>query len=535
MRPAVCVALLVATSTVLATGAQADSHDREEQLILSLIAFNGSGYSRTFSAASSDTIYLLADTDNFVTLRKTFVFYRPADDALRTDTTLLDAAVGGFLEISSRGGEAQSFSMEDYTYYNLRSDGATRWRTATGPEAHRVHLDYTEKLRAYREGLDAYRLDRATYEYMVGELKRRIEEQSKAGGNTSRLEEVLSGLAAPTGPEFPEEYAAAPVRVDRAFVVNLPAGRYRTRLVRDDGKVLEGSEKTIVAFGRFGEPTVGYEVIPGDKWNRPVESNSRHSVIYVDGSSALYLIAYHQHEFVDLYYEKLLRNDARGSPGLRRHVFVQEIPGVRIAVLDRGGRIAAIDKLPWFVEQERIGSDGYRIVPFDPAGAHVDREPSLEASHIDLERYGARIRVALVDGQGEIVAGSMRRIRVLDRSTAAGTVVLAALLPCCLWRSASARHSPVGSSRRREAATRTALPGGWYRATILGGEPTRELAMATGTARARIRRCMHDCGDAESAHRDHPGRLRRQASDRGPSHHGREHRHLARTPRQERR
>ena len=219
MRPVALVALLVA----IAAAAPGDSHDRDEQLIHSLIVFNGSGYSRTFSAESSDTIYLLADTDNFVTLRKTFVYYRPADDALNTDTTHLDAVVDGSLEIAGRTGHAQSLRMEDYTYYNLRGDGAARWRTATGPDAHRVYADYQEKLRAYREGLDAYRLDRATHEYMVAELERRIEEQKQSGGDIARLQEVLGGLAAPTGPAFPEEYAAAPVRVDRAFVVNLPS------------------------------------------------------------------------------------------------------------------------------------------------------------------------------------------------------------------------------------------------------------------------------------------------------------------------
>ena len=426
------MAVLAVAATVFASAAQADSHDRDEQLIHSLVVFNGSGYSRTFSAESSDTIYLLADTDNFVALRKTFVFYRPADDALKTDTTLLNATVDGSLEISGGNVGGQSLSMEDYTYYNLRGDGAARWRTATGPDAHHVYADYNEKLRAYREGLDAYRLDRATHDYMVGELERRIEEQNRAGGSTARLEEVLGGLVAPTGPEFPEEYAAAPVRVDRAFVVNLPAGTYRTRLVRDDGKVLEGSEKTIVAFGRFGEPTVGYEVIPGDKWNRPVESNAADSVIYVNGSSDLYLVAYHQHEFVDLHYEKLLRNDARGSPGMRRRVFVQEIRGVRIAVLDPDGRIATIDKLPWFVEQERTTSHGYRIVPFDPDGAHVDREPSLTAFHIDLDRDRTRLRIALIDSQGAIIGGSMRRIRLLDGSASPGALVLLALLPLAI-------------------------------------------------------------------------------------------------------
>ena len=119
---------------------------------------------------------------------------------------------------------------------------------------------------------------------------------------------------------------------------------------------------------------------------------------------------------------------------------------MRMAVLDAGRRIATIDKLPWFVEQERTASHGYRIVPFDPEGAHDDRKPSLQAFHIDLERYGARFQVALVDGGGAIVAGSTRRIRVPNGSTSAGVLLLAAFLPLAVgigvtlarWRITSA-------------------------------------------------------------------------------------------------
>ena len=425
MRPVACAALIAA----IAIAAQGDTHDRDEQLVHSLTVFNGSGYSSTFSPESSDTIYLLADIDNFLALRKTFVHYRPADDALKIDTALLNATVEGVLEISGGAGDSRYLLMEDYTYYKLRSNGAADWRTATGPEAHLVYLDYTEKLRRYREGIDDYRLDRATYDYMVNELERRIGEQRQAGGDIARLEEVLRGLAAPARPRFPDEYMAPPVRVERAFVVNLPAGSYRTRLVSRDGRILEGSEKTIVAFGRLGEPTVGYEVIPGDKWNRPVESRSSDSVIYVDGSSDLFLIAYHQHEYTDLFYEKLVRNDARGSPGLRRHVSFQVVPDVRLAVLDRGGPVTTIEALPYFVDQERTGSYGYRIVPFDAGGAHLNRKPGFEAFHVEQDRYGTRIRVALVDSRGGIIDTSMRRIRLLDGSPSAGALVPLAFLP----------------------------------------------------------------------------------------------------------
>ena len=440
MKPATanrCAALLAAFVAV-AAAAHGDSHDREEQLIYSLVVFNGSGYSRTFSAESSDTIYLLAGTDNFVSARKTFVFYRPSEDALKTDTTLLDAAVDGTLEISKRHAAPQPLSMQEYTYFRMRDDGASHWRTATGQDAHLVYRDYADKLRRYRDGLDAYRLDRATYEHMVAELERRIEKRSREGGDTARMEEVLRGLAAPASPEFPDEYAAAPERVDRAFVVNLTAGSYRVRLVRRDGKVLEGSEKKVVAFGRFGAPTVGYEVIPADKWNRPVASQSGDSVIYVDGSSDLYLAAYHQHEFVDLYYEKLLRNDARGSPGLRQHVFVQEVPGVRMAVLGAGGSMATVERRPYFVEQMRTTSLAYRIVPFDPEGAHGGREPSLAAFHVDLERYGRRFRVALVDSRGAVIDATMRRVRLLDGSPRTGVPLLLALLPLAVGAAVTA-------------------------------------------------------------------------------------------------
>lgn len=440
MRAGACAAVLA----VIAAAAQGDVHDRAEQLVYFLTVFNGSGYSATFSAESSATLYLLADVDNFVTLRKTFVYYRPADAALKTDATLLDAALEGILEISGRGGAARSLPMEEYTYYYYkpRSEDTANWRTATGPEARRVYSDYAEKLRAYREGIDDYRLDRATYDYMAGELAQRIRERKETGGDVTRLEEVLRGLDAPAGPVFPEEYAVRPVRVERAFVVNLPAGRYRARLVGRGGRVLEGSEKTIVAFGRLGEPTVGYEVIPGDKWNRPVDSQSSGSVIYVDGLSDLYLVARYQHEFTDLFYEKLMRNDARGSPGLRRRVSFQVIPGVRLAVLSRGEVATTIETLPYFVEQERTGSFGYRIVPFDAAGAHVNRTPSLEAFHVAPDRYGTRIRVALVDSRGEIIDTSLRRIRLLRGSPSVGALVALAFLPL-------AAGAAVGLARRR--------------------------------------------------------------------------------------
>ena len=52
VKPIACVALLV----VIVTAAQADSHDRDEQLVYALTIFDGSGYSSTFSAEDRKSV-----------------------------------------------------------------------------------------------------------------------------------------------------------------------------------------------------------------------------------------------------------------------------------------------------------------------------------------------------------------------------------------------------------------------------------------------------------------------------------------------
>ena len=77
----------------------------------------------------------------------------------------------------------------------------------------------------------------------------------------------------------------------------------------------------------------------------------------------------------------------------------------------------------------RPSSLAYRIVPFDPDGAHRDREPSLEAFYVDLERNGRGSRVALVDSRGDMIDDTMRRVRLLDGSQPSRVLVLLVLLP----------------------------------------------------------------------------------------------------------
>jgi hypothetical protein len=98
----------------------ADVPVRDEQFIYSILAFNGKDYAGTFARKEADTIYLVADVDNFVTVRNVFVYFWPITQDWKTDTSALNIPFEGTLELSGREAEPQMLGMTPYTFYNIR-------------------------------------------------------------------------------------------------------------------------------------------------------------------------------------------------------------------------------------------------------------------------------------------------------------------------------------------------------------------------------------------------------------------------------
>jgi hypothetical protein len=220
-----------------------------------------------------------------------------------------------------------------------------------------------------------------------------------------------------------------PRPVEEAFILNLPVGEYSIRFLNTDGTIMEGSERKVMVFQKRRSEGTGYEVIPGDKWTRPVESTTPYAVLYVDGSSELYVRPFFEQEYNDLYFEKMQRNDAKGNPSVMKWVRIQQVPQARIAVRLPGGETQAVEEKPYFVEQVKGASLGYKIVPFDPQGAHKDRDPSLRAFQVALPKGATRVAFSVMDKTGALLPGGERQIRVLRPPKAGFVALLLALLP----------------------------------------------------------------------------------------------------------
>jgi hypothetical protein len=229
--------------------------------------------------------------------------------------------------------------------------------------------------------------------------------------------------------------------VEEAFILNLPVGEYSIRFFNTDGSVMEGSERKVVVFQKRRSEGTGLEVIPGDKWTRPVESTTPSSVLYVDGSSELYVRPFLEHEYNDLYYERMQRNDAKGNPSVMKWVRTQQVPQARIEVRLGGGQPQAVEEKPYYVEQVKGASLGYKIVPYDPQGAHKDKDPSLRAFRIELGKDTTRVGLRVLDKNGAPLAGGERQIRVLRPAKAGFVALILALLPLAVMALVLARRA----------------------------------------------------------------------------------------------
>jgi len=210
--------------------------------------------------------------------------------------------------------------------------------------------------------------------------------------------------------------------------VDLPPGEYAVRLAEPGGRVVEGSDKRLVVYRWRRTGGVGYEVIPGDKWTRPEESKTPASVLYVNGTTGLYLRPFYEAEANDLFYQKTVSNQAEGNPGMYRWVRAAAVSHATLEAAVPGRSPVRSTELSFSVKQSGGSGLGYTITPYDPA-ASAGQPPNLVAMPLPLKPGDGRLKLRLLDAQGREIPGSEREVRVVQDSPRFALFALAALAP----------------------------------------------------------------------------------------------------------
>jgi hypothetical protein len=406
---------------------RAEAPARTEQLIWSVIAYNGRDYSATFASEASATIYLLAGEPSILSARETFVYWWPITAEWRTDTDALNVALPGTMEIRGGAGPDRAILQQEYTYFNVRGEYELNWKVATGDAARDELRKYKSRNESYFAETRAYQLASQEYDRQIRDLEAQIGVTRRQGRSIDALVQRLRTLPRPEAPAAPSFYQAPPSDLRQGFVVNLPPGRYSIALRNPDGTIMDGSDKALVVHERRRAGRIGWEVIPGDKWTRPQESVTPASVLYVNGGADLYLRPFFEDEFNDLAWQKTVDNGSRGNAHVLRWVRTQQVPHAAVEVRSAAGTVTTLREERFFVKPTQGAGLGYTISPWNPGGP--DKEPNLVAFRLPVRGAAGTVHLRVRDAHGAPLAGSDREVRVIAGPPRAGLALALALLP----------------------------------------------------------------------------------------------------------
>ncbi|MBN2535018.1 MAG: hypothetical protein JXB88_19205 [Spirochaetales bacterium] len=405
----------------------ADIPEKKEEVIYSITLFNGLHYSRTFCREESDTIYLLADTDTFLTVRKTLVFFWPLTGKYLVDTRKLNKVFDGTLEIEQDNRILKVLETGLYIIYNDPGIYKNNWKVFIGKEAEDESLRLEGLLKQYEADYNEYLTKYRIYQTAKERLIDRMQVFKKQGKDPTGLLNQYKALIEPVPPLNP---APRELSVGKQFHIRLPGGKYTIRLRNEEGLVLQGSEKQLVLFREQRKGVVGYRIVPGDRWTKPDVSNLPSHILYVNPTTDIYLIPFLQNEYNDFYYSKMLDNDAKGgNPAFYRWEEVKEIPLSQLELTKEGVSISLVQEEFYAEQLKSSTSPGYKIVPYDPEDTHKDREPSFSGFKVPLERRNTIINLKLQDVNGNYYPFSEREIRVYLKSGLSVIFFIIAFLP----------------------------------------------------------------------------------------------------------
>ena len=428
--PCFLILTLLAVST-----AYAQEPKMAEQMVYRLRLFKGKDYQESFCPPTEDTIYVISDSDNVFDPKMTLVYYWPISRRYKAAFKTLNETVDGILEILQGGKVILNVQPQMYTFSQSQGWYTGSTKILIGSEAKQRYEEYQLAVKTYLDRLKTYRAKKRAYLKEMEDLFEKAKKRQKLRNNSAQ--KIPTPVPKePTFPSAPDYYVQQPAR---AYIINLPVGRYEMRLRSESGAIVEGSEKGLVSFTHRRTGKVGYEVVSAKRWTMPETSSDPRETIYLEGANTLYLRPYVQTEYNDLYYSKLIDPQNEGYSELWRWINSQQIEKGNLQVIKDGQIIASIEEQPYYVQQIPGPELGYKIIDYKKE-EFPDRPPSLVAHKIEFQPEKGGYQIQLVDEAGPTLSGSVRDLRTIvvgkpwKLYSAAVILPFVAWVPMFIWR-----------------------------------------------------------------------------------------------------
>ena len=408
----------------LAAPALALEPARRDVIVLSGRVWDGFGFREMFLPSTFPTLHLVSGRDSALSFVGTQEYYWPLSRQVYVDFEAKREDMTGLLEISQNGRHLADVPLTDYAILYpegaVNGDGQLLW----GDDATRAYA-------AYQEGEKAF-----ARRYVEAQAARTAYERKLIETGAARIKGVPAPVLAPP-PALPEPSLRLVTKPVPAYRVALPPGAYEMQLLQD-GRPVASTRRHLVVADLQGSSVVVGDVIPEERWTRPIASNMGDQRIYARPGATFYLTLTDADRFPETDYIPVVSPQAEAVDG--RDTWVRRKPsGIGAVSLALPGSPTAVTLTPLKVEQTDGSGFGYRVRP-----VHAGEKPDMTAFAIAVPLDGA-----VTEGAVSAVAADGRAFHraIAIVQPRQGTLAFAlALMPMVGWACLRFRR---GRSRQR--------------------------------------------------------------------------------------
>lgn len=352
--------------------------------------WDGFKYVENFTPSDANELVLTAGGDHAVSFvrtqeyywplaRQKFVSFETQRDELRG---ILRIYKGNILLEEVANAE---FSIE-YPDGVINGNARVIW----GAAASETHAQYLQSEQEFaREFATARRLNT---QYEIA-----LRDAAEASNNGEEVPEIQ---APPPLPEPSLRLVTAPVR---GYRINLPEGEYELVVYIDEHEQPETRRHLRVTAAEQNELQLVAEIVPEERWTRPLDTNTLSDTIYVRPGATFFATLHEANRYNEPDYLAMTRPQAVGTDG--RTIWIKRRPSEQsgIQVAWDGAGATTIKRTELKVEQTRGSQFGYVV------REARDREiPDLSAFVVNVPENGIGDGSIFLEG-----ADFDRRIKVI--------------------------------------------------------------------------------------------------------------------------
>lgn len=334
--------------------------DRREAIVTNNRVWDGYVYQENFVPSDFSDMSLLADKDNALSFFKTQEYYWPLSRQTYVDFERQKDPVKGDLVISQGDKVVAKVAVTPYSMVYPKGAAQGQGYLLWGAEAEAEFAAYQAAERDFAVKFSQAQLSQRDYE-------RRLKEAAIARLAGKGVQQVS---APPPPPEPSLKLVTQPVL---GLKVNLPVGDYQIQLVNEGTPVL-GTQKSLHVISAEERDVVTADVIPEERWTRPLSANDASEKIYAKPGTTFYLTLAYASRFDETQYLGIVQPQATTVEG--RQTWVRRRAADAKVVLfgwDKGP-MQDLDLAALKVQQTEGAGFGYVVRPAKPS-----EQPDLAA------------------------------------------------------------------------------------------------------------------------------------------------------------